>query len=80
MEQEVFEALAEVEQQERSTPVTFPIVARIRRLLGALIRGSVEAGQAAIEAVRSLDWKEQGKALLIEYIRGLIAKAILAAV
>jgi hypothetical protein len=79
MEKEIFEALAQAEQREQSVPETASMVVRIRRLIVALIHGSIDAGRAAIEEVRGLDWKEEGKVLLIEFIRGLIAKALLSA-
>ena len=77
MEKEVFETLAVMEKTEQSDATVKPILARVRELIAALLKGYVEAGKKAIEEIRKLDWREETRAVLIEGIRRLIARVIL---
>ncbi|OGJ61592.1 hypothetical protein A3A67_03220 [Candidatus Peribacteria bacterium RIFCSPLOWO2_01_FULL_51_18] len=77
MEKEVFETLAVMEKTEQSDATVKPILARVRELIAALLKGYVEAGKKAIEEIRKLDWREETRAVLIEVIRRLIARVIL---
>ena len=80
MEQEIYQALAGAELVEIPDPATEPIVQRIRALIRQLVAGGIEAGKTAIDEVKKLRWREEGKVLVIDLIRGLIAKTLLAVV